>query len=112
MARFEAKALDLNIEYKTLSGEEGELSPKIVVNTTKTIQIIEQWRVMEKDEAEKKEGRMNPLEVTCIELEMIYPKPKKWWMDNFDLPTLGEIMTHVAETMGGIKKKEKSSKSS
>ncbi len=127
MAKFKAEKLDLDLELTTLDGDVESMSPKTKVNTTKTLEIIEQWRIMEieqeevkKEEAkakkEKKEYKgkrlKNPFEIIAIELEMLYPKSAKWFMDNFDVPTLGKIMTHVAETMGGLKKKETNSKSS
>lgn len=127
MAKFETEKLDLDLELTTIDGDVESLSPKIKINTTKTLELVEQWGVMEKEQAiekrkeeiAEKEGkeykskiRKNPFETIAIELAMIYPKDEKWWMDNFDIVTLGKIMTHVAETMGGIKKKEKSSKSS
>ena len=128
MAKFESEKLDLDLELTTIDGDVEPLAPKIKINTTKTLELIEQWGVMEKEQAiekkkeekAEKEGkeykptgkRKNPFEIIAIELEMIYPKPAQWWMDNFDIVTLGKIMTHVAETMGGVKKKEKSSKSS
>ncbi len=127
MAKFKAEKLDLDLELTTLDGDVESMSPKTKVNTTKTLQIIEQWGIMEKEQADEKrkeeeakkknveyEGkkRKSPFEIIAIELEMIYPKDAKWFMDNFDVPTLGKIMTHVAETMGGFKKKETSSKSS
>ncbi len=127
MAKFKAEKLDLDLELTTLDGDVVSMSPKTKVNTTKTLQIIEQWGAMEEEqEAErreeekaKKEGkeykakkRKNPFEIIAIELEMLYSKDAKWFMDNFDVPTLGKIMTHVAETMGGLKKKETNSESS
>ena len=127
MAKFKAEKLDLDLELTTLDGDVVSMSPKTKVNTTKTLQIIEQWGAMEEEqEAErreeekaKKEGkeykakkRKNPFEIIAIELEMLYSKDAKWFMDNFDVPTLGKIMNHVAETMGGLKKKETNSKSS
>ena len=127
MAKFESEKLDLDLELTTIDGDVEPLAPKIKINTTKTLELIEQWGVMEKEQAiekkkeekAEKEGkeyksktRKNPFKTIAIELAMIYPKDEKWWMDNFDIVTLGKIMTHVAETMGGVKKKEKSSKSS
>jgi len=128
MAKFETEKLDLDLELTTIDGDVEPLAPKIKINTTKTLELIEQWGAMEKEQAiekkkeekAEKEGkeykptgkRKNPFEIIAIELEMIYPKPAQWWMDNFDIVTLGKIMTHVAETMGGVKKKEKNSKSS
>ncbi len=127
MAKFAVKKLDLDLELTTLDGDVVSLAPKVKINTTMTLRIIEQWRTMEEEQADEKrkeeaakkkkekyEGkkRMSAFEVISIQLEMLYPKSAKWFMDNFDIPTLGEIMTHVAETMGGLKKKETSSKSS
>ncbi len=126
MAKFEAKKLDLDLELTLLSGDVVSLSPKMEVNATKTIEIIEQWQTFEREEEDrkkeeeknKKEGKaikktsLSAFEIVAIELEMIYPKDRKWWMDNFTIPLLAEIMTYIAETMGGLKKKEKSSKSS
>ena len=117
MAKFEAEKLDLDLDLKTLSGEKVDLSPKIIINASKTVEIMQQWQDLEaenkpdkKDKKDEREKKISPFELVATELEMIYPKPKKWWMDNFDIPTLGKIMTHIAETIGGVKKKEPSSK--
>ena len=127
MAKIETEKLDLDLELTTIDNDVVPLSPKVKINTTKTLELIDQWQAMEKEqEIEKrkeekatKEGKVyeiknqkNPFEIIAIELEMIYPKSAEWFMDNFDVATLGKIMTYVAETMGGIKKKGKSSKSS
>ena len=128
MAKIETEKLDLDLELTTIDGNVVPLSPKVKINTTNTLRLIDQWQEMErvqeiekrKEEKAIKEGkeykptgkRKNPFEIIAIELEMIYPKDLNWWMDNFDIVTLGKVMTYVAETMGGVKKKEKSSKSS
>jgi len=127
MAKIETEKLDLDLELTTIDGNVVPLSPKVKINTTKTLELIDQWQEMEKvqavekkkEEKAEKEGkeyksknRKNPFEIIAIELEMIYPESAEWFMDNFDIVTLGKIMTYVAETMGGIKKKETNSKSS
>ena len=43
-------------------------------------------------------------EVMAIELAMIYDKDKTWWLENLDFSTIGEILQHVAQTIGGLKK--------
>jgi len=103
---FKAESLDLDLELTTLTGEKVELKPKSVMNSTKAIEVTNSWTELEKDED------LNPLELIATELSFIYPKSKKWFMDNFDPATLNKILIHVAETIGGIKKKEEDSKQS
>jgi len=106
---FKAEFLDLDLKLITLEKEEVEIIPKSIMNTTNTIKIIDQWTKLEKknDEIKDKEKKINPFDLIAIELEFIYPKTKKWFLDNFDPRVLGEIMTYVARTLGGLKKKEK-----
>ena len=98
---FTAQHLELNLELKTLSGEVAELKPQLTMNTTNTIKIMDKWVELEKNK------ELNPFVLIATELSFIYPKKKEWFLDNFDPSVLGEILTHVAKTMGGIKKKEK-----
>ena len=98
---FKAELLDLNLELITLKEEEAKLVPKMTMNTTNTMKIMNQWTELEKDED------LNPFDLIATELSFIYPKEKKWFLDNFDPSTLGEILTYVAKTLGGIKKREK-----
>jgi len=98
---FTAQHLELDLKLKTLSGEVVELKPKLVMNTTNTIKIMDQWVELEKED-------LNPFVLIATELSFIYPKNEEWFLENFDPFTLGEILTNVAKTMGGIKKREKS----
>lgn len=121
MEKFKAKNLDLILELTTLSGEVKTLKPAFILNAENVIKIVNKWDVLEKKQKEikdmdslikeeKKIKELSPLEVVAEELGMIYPKTKIWFLQNFDFGTLNDILTHVAETLGGIKKNTKDSK--
>lgn len=121
MEKFEAKSPDLILELTTLSGKELTLEPALILNAENVIKIINKWDVLEKKQKEikgldslikekKKIQELSPLEIVAEELAMIYPKDKIWFLQNFDFGTLNNILTHVAETVAGIKKNTKDSK--
>lgn len=121
VTKFEAIKPDLDLELITLTGEEVKLSPKMLVNSTVAIKITKYWSKLEdeqkelrkknKEEDKKKETEgLSIMAVVTKELAYIYPKEYTWFLDNFDIPTLNDILLHVAEVIGGIKKKSKREK--
>ncbi len=103
--KYVAKKLDLNLELTTLTGEEFKLSPKLIINGTNCVKLANEWKLLEQINNDKTENKLSGLELVAIELSYIYEKPKQWFIDNFDPVTIKEIVTYVAETMGGIQKK-------
>ena len=110
MEKFQAEKPDLTLELTTLSGEELELNPIKPVSGKVAIEITNKWSVLEKKQ--KEDDTMSALDMVAIELSYIYPKDKNWFLENFDFGTLNKILTYVAETIGGLKKKSKKSKQS
>ena len=110
MEKFQAEKPDLTLELTTLSGEELELNPTNPVSGKVALEITDKWSVLEKKT--KEDDTKSALEMVAIELAYIYPKDKDWFLENFDFGTLNNILTFVAETIGGIKKKSKKQKQS
>ena len=116
MEKFQAEKPDLTLELITLSGEEITMDPTKPVSGRIALEITNKWSQLEakqkKDILEKKDNPLSALEVVAIELSYIYPMDKDWFLENFDFGTLNRILTFVAQTIGGIKKKSKNSKQS
>ena len=114
MEKFQAEKPDLTLELTTLSGEEIIMDPIKPVSGKVALDITNKWTQLEKkqkqDALEKKDNALSSLELVAIELSYIYSKDKDWFLDNFDFGTLNRILTYVAQTIGGIKKKSKNSK--
>ncbi|KKN59445.1 hypothetical protein LCGC14_0541570 [marine sediment metagenome] len=109
MQKFQAEKPDLTLELTTLSGEEFTLNPESPVSGKIALEITERWSVLEK---KQKKEELSGIEVIAEELSYIYPKEKEWFLENFDFGTLNTILTYVAQTIGGIKKKSSKSKES
>ena len=112
MAKFQAAIPDLDLELKTLTGEEIFLKPKKVVSSQVAIEITKFWMKIEKEQKEKVEKKkeeegLGVMEIITKELAYIYPKESEWFLKNFDVTTLNNILLHVAEAIGGLKKREK-----
>ncbi len=108
MQQFQAVKPDLDLELKMLSGDEITLKPKKVMSGQMAIEITKFWTKTEKEQKEKDKEGLAIMEVIAAELAYIYPKDPKWFLDNFDVNTLNDILMFVAESIGGIKKREKS----
>ena len=98
--KFVAETPDLTLELTTLSGEEIVLEPTTPISGKRAKEIVAKWTELEKEKG------ASPLDVLATELSHIYPKPAEWFLDNFDTETLGNILTYVAQEIGGIKKKQ------
>jgi len=109
MAKFQAAKPDLDLELTTLTGEKIVLKPKKVVSGQVAIEITQFWVKVEKEQKEKKEDEkgLAIMEIIAKELSHIYPKEANWFLDNFDVNTLNDILMFVAEAIGGLKKGEK-----
>lgn len=109
MAKFQAEKPDLDLDLVTLSGEQILVKPKKIVNGQTAIEITNHWIKLEKEQKKKRETNEEGLavmEVIAKELAYIYDKEANWFLNNFDVATLNEILMYVAETLGGIKKKQ------
>jgi len=123
---FVAKATEIDLELTTLNGEQAELGVKsnIILSAQGVTNMVKEWTMLEnkndemkeankkKKVEETKEKEFSPFEIMGVELSMLYDKPKEWWTESFDPNSLNDIMQHVAETLAGVKKSLKSSKSS
>jgi len=113
MQAFKARVIDIDLELTTLGGEELTLKPKIVLNTTNVVKIIKDWTNLEvKDNELIKRKEKSPFDLIATELSMIYPKDKDWFLDNFDIFVLGEILKFVAAEIGDVKKSPTTSNTS
>jgi len=108
---FKAEAIDVDLELTTLGGEEITLKPKPVLNAKNITAMFKQW---DKLEANRKEtgSQFDVFETQAIELAGVYDKPKEWWLENFTIRTLDEILSHVAQTLAKVKKNTPNSKPS
>ncbi len=121
-AKFSAKKIDLELELTTLNGDEVTLDIEGVATTTKCISIIEQWGKIENDhndllkknEELKEEGKpqlkekaTSSYELLALQLSLVYPKQKEWFLDNFEPQALLDIVNHVVDSIKTAKKKSK-----
>lgn len=107
MAKFEAKKLDLDLELVTLSGEQVNLEPKFIISMDTTYKIMKEWTRLDKEN--EGEEDLEALRLIADQLAFVYPKDTEWFMSNFDIGTISEIVGFVGQTMGGMAKKETSS---
>jgi len=120
--KFTATKIDLELELTTLNGEKIMLDMEGDATTTKCISIIEQWGKIEEDhnsllmknnklkEAGKepsKEKVSSSYELLALQLSLVYPKPKEWFMDNFEPQVLLDLVNHVVDSIKTAKKKLK-----
>jgi len=110
MEKFQAEKPDLTLELTTLSGEELILDPIKQMSGKTALEITNKWTILEKKQ--KEDDSMSALDMVAIELSYIYSKDKDWFLENFDFGTLNDILTYVAQTIGGLKKKSKKQKQS
>ena len=103
--KFEAKKIDLDLELTTLNGETITLTPKKLVTATETVSLLKVWMELEN----KAKTSIDKVNLAALELAVMYPKDYDWFMDNFDIGTLTEVLNHVASAIGGIRKNVKSS---
>ena len=103
--KFEAKKVDLELELTTLSGENITLNPKKLVTAEETISLLEKWTVLE----DKAKTNVQKVKLVANELAVVYPKDADWFMSNFNIGVLVEILDYVATTVGGIRKNAESS---
>lgn len=102
MQEFIAKEPDLILNLTVLSGEKIELKPKIQISGKGVLEVTNKWTKLEKDK------KLSPIEIVVIELSYVYPKTSEWFLENFDFENLNAMLIHVAQTIGGFKKKSKS----
>ncbi len=97
---FKAEVPDLTLELTTLEGEQVVLDPSKPVNGKVAREIMSTFTEMKEEDAEKM-----AVDIIVDQLAYIYPRTAEWFLENFDLSTLGQILKHVATTIGNIKKK-------
>jgi len=103
--KFEAKKIDLTLELTTLSGEEITLTPRKLVTAEETVNILRSWTAAEKNA----KTNVDRVELLAKELSILYPKEKEWFLSNFDMTTLSDMLNFVASSIGGIRKNAESS---
>lgn len=103
--KFEAKKIDLELELVTLDGETLTLTPKKLVTATETVVILEQWTKLES----AAKTNVQRVKLAASELSILYPREADWFMNNFDMGTLNEVLNYVAGAIGGIRKNVESS---
>ena len=101
--KFKANKVDLDLELTTLVGEEINLEPKVLVTAEEAVKIIDKWTKLESND------EIGKVDLLAKELSIVYEKEPSWWLQNFDVATLSEILKFVAESMGGVRKNEDSS---
>lgn len=103
---FKAKEVDMDLQLTTLSGESLLLTPERKMSTEEALRIMRLWT---KKEAEELKDSFDKINLLAFELSTVYDKEPEWWVQNFDIVTLSQIVVFVAEAIGGIEKKEQSS---
>lgn len=103
--KFEAKKIDLELELTMLDGKTITLTPKKLMTAEETVKILKVWT----DAEEKAKTSMQRVTLVGAELAMLYPKDKEWFLANFDISTLNDMLNYAAGAIGGIRKNEESS---
>ena len=107
--KFVAETPDLTLELTCLNGEDLVLNPTTPVSGKAAMILIDKWTELE---GKQKENGLSPMDIVVTELALVYPRNKEWWLENFDVATLNKILTHVAQAIGGLKKRQKKSEQS
>lgn len=105
--KFIAKKIDIDLELTTLSGEVVELKPKFQISGKSCIKIAREFSLLEKNNNaldKNDDTKKTGLEINAIELSMIYPKEKDWFVNNFDPQTIVDILVYVTDTIAGVQK--------
>ncbi len=95
--KFEAKKIDLSLELVSLTGEIHNLEPVGIMTADRSITVVEAWTQIEKDET-------SVVKIIAEQLAIVYPKNAEWFLINFDAKTLSDIVKHVAQSLGGLRK--------
>lgn len=104
--RFAAKKIDLMVDVVTLDGEELQLHSQKALSANYTKEIMAHWTALETN---IKEGEdIDRVNLLARELAFVYDQDEEWFMSNFDFGTLQDILSYVAECIGGLAKKEAS----
>lgn len=103
MMKFTAQKIDLTLELTVLDGSEVTLDTKVTMTSEEILNTMEVWKSIEK------EFKDNNVRILAEQLTNMYPKSSTWFLQNFDVKTLNEIIIYVASSMGGIRKNEESS---
>ena len=74
--------------------------------------VIDYLDAEAEDKADDEDEVDFPFETIAIELSMVYDRPKEWWLENFDISTLNDIMKFVGQGIANVKKKPGKSKQS
>ena len=101
--KFTATKIDLTLELTTLSGEEEVLNPKATATAEEILNTMEVWKSIEI------EHKGNNIKILAEQLAIVYPKKSEWFLQNFDVKTLSDIVVYVASSMGGVRKNAESS---
>ena len=101
--KFTAQKIDLVLELVTLTGGEEVLSPKASPTAEEILNTMDVWKSIEKE----KKG--NNIGILADQLAIVYPKTSDWFLQNFDVKTLSDIVVYVASSMGGVRKNAESS---
>lgn len=96
--KFSATKIDLDLELVTLEGEDVKLSPKAPPTAEETMNTMNIWKTIEKEE------NTNAIQILAKQLAFVYPKPYEWFLRNFDIRTLSDMVVFVATAMGGVRK--------
>lgn len=101
--KFKAEKIDLTLDLITLKGEEVTLNPKVTQTAEEILNTLNVWKAVEK------EHKDSNVRILAEQLTTVYPKTAIWFLQNFDVKTLNEIVIYMASAMGGIRKNEGSS---
>ena len=107
--RYESKKIDLTLELVTLSGEELIVKGPTNISAKYAGAMMKKWAAYENKDEDNKDSPADEVikiaDTIAIELSFIYTDTKpEWFLDNFDMGTLNDILRWVAEELTGLKK--------
>ena len=108
--KFEARKIDLDLELTTLDGSTFKLKPTIKTSANSSLKMLNLFEAIENDNAEeRKKDESVAIKIIAQQLASVYDKDQEWFMDNFDVRTLSEIIGYVSSAMVGLVKNEEGS---
>jgi len=120
--QFKSKKIDLTLELTTLAGEECVIKGPTNISAKYAGAMMKKWAAYENKDDNKKDSSANKnknntdddtpvdevikiAETIATELSFVYTDTEpEWFLSNFDMGTLNDILKWVAEELTGLKK--------
>jgi len=107
---FTAKKAELDLDLVTLSGENVRVEHKRAASAAYAEEVVAEFERIEKEFTDKVDTDEKFSRVTMVarEIQVMYGQELKWWIDNFDVQTLNEILKYCSSELAGLGKSENS----